>query len=34
MAEIKGFKALRYQAKAGKTKDLLCPPYDIISEEG
>ncbi len=34
MAEIKGFKALRYNLeKAGKIGELCCPPYDIISEE-
>lgn len=33
MAEIKAFKGLRYTEKAGKIKDLVCPPYDIISEE-
>lgn len=33
MAEIKGFKALRYTEKAGKIGELVCPPYDIISEE-
>lgn len=33
MAEIKAFKGLRYTEKAGKINDLVCPPYDIISEE-
>lgn len=33
MAEIKAFNALRYQKKAGDIAKLLCPPYDIISEE-
>jgi len=32
MAEIKAFKGLRYTEKAGKIDDLVCPPYDIISE--
>lgn len=33
MAEIKGFKALRYDTlKAGDIKKLVCPPYDIISD--
>lgn len=34
MAEIKAFKALRFNSeKAGNIRDLVCPPYDIISEE-
>ncbi|MFV0401172.1 MAG: DUF1015 domain-containing protein [Oscillospiraceae bacterium] len=33
MAEIKAFDALRYTEKAGKLDELVCPPYDIISEE-
>lgn len=34
MAEIKPMQALRYDTeKAGKIEDLVCPPYDIISEE-
>ena len=33
VAEIKAFKAVRYQEKAGNIKELTCPPYDIISEE-
>lgn len=34
MAEIKPFKALRYDTeKAGNISKLCCPPYDIISEE-
>lgn len=34
MAEIRPFQALRYDtAKAGDIKELVCPPYDIISEE-
>lgn len=33
MAEIKPFGALRFQEKAGSLEQLVCPPYDIISEE-
>lgn len=33
MAAIKPFKALRFTEKAGCIDQLLCPPYDIISEE-
>lgn len=33
MAEIKAFKGLRYTEKPGDIKELVCPPYDIISEE-
>ncbi len=34
MAEIKAFRALRYDLeKAGDIGSLVCPPYDIISEE-
>ncbi|MBQ0083246.1 MAG: DUF1015 domain-containing protein [Clostridiales bacterium] len=33
MAEIKGFRALRFTDKAGDKKQVCCPPYDIISEE-
>lgn len=34
MAEIKAFRAMRYDTeKAGDIKALCCPPYDIISEE-
>ncbi len=34
MAEIKPFKALRFNTeKAGSIEELVCPPYDIISEE-
>lgn len=32
MAEIKAFKALRFTDKAGDIRELVCPPYDIISE--
>lgn len=34
MAEIKGYKGLRFNCeKAGKIKELVCPPYDIISDQ-
>ncbi len=33
MAQIYPFKALRYTKKAGKLKNNICPPYDIISPE-
>ncbi len=34
MAEIRPFKALRFNtANAGAIGELVCPPYDIISEE-
>lgn len=33
MAIVKPFKALRYSAKAGNIEKLVCPPYDIISDE-
>lgn len=34
MAEIKPFRALRFNIDAaGKIDELVCPPYDIISEE-
>lgn len=34
MAEIKAFKGLRFDCeKAGNIEELVCPPYDIISEE-
>ncbi len=33
MAQIFPFKALRYTKKAGKLKNNICPPYDIISPE-
>ncbi len=34
MAEVKPFRALRFDIKkAGKIDELVCPPYDIISEE-
>jgi uncharacterized protein (DUF1015 family) len=33
MATVKPFKALRFTEKAGEISELVCPPYDIISEE-
>ena len=34
MAEIRPFRALRFNTeKAGDISELVCPPYDIISEE-
>lgn len=33
MAEIAPFGALRFTEKAGKIDQLVCPPYDIISDE-
>lgn len=33
MAEIKPFGAMRFTEKAGEIGQLVCPPYDIISEE-
>lgn len=33
MAVIKPFGAMRFTEKAGKIPELVCPPYDIISEE-
>ncbi|MDD5916945.1 MAG: DUF1015 domain-containing protein [Clostridiales bacterium] len=33
MAEIYPFRGLRYTKKAGKLRDCVCPPYDIISDE-
>ena len=33
MAQIKAFGAMRFQEKAGTIAELVCPPYDIISEE-
>lgn len=32
MAEIKGFKGLRFTEKAGAIETLTCPPYDIIND--
>lgn len=31
MAEIAPMRALRYTAKAGESKDLVCPPYDVLA---
>lgn len=34
MAEVRPFRALRFNTeKAGKIDELVCPPYDIISEQ-
>ncbi len=33
MAIVKPFKGLRFCKKAGDIKELVCPPYDIISED-
>lgn len=33
MAEIKAFRALRFTEQAGDIAELVCPPYDIISEQ-
>jgi len=33
MAGIKGFKGLRYTKKAGDMNEIVCPPYDIISDK-
>ena len=33
MAIVKPFKGLRFQSSAGAINELVCPPYDIISEE-
>lgn len=33
MAVVKPFNALRFCEKAGPINELVCPPYDIISEE-
>ena len=34
MAEIRPFRGLRFDTeKAGRIEELVCPPYDIISEE-
>lgn len=32
MAEIRPFRALRFTPEAGDMRELICPPYDIISE--
>lgn len=33
MAEIRPFRALRFTETAGAAEEVVCPPYDIISEE-
>ena len=33
MAEIRAFRALRFSRTAGAPEQLVCPPYDIISEQ-
>lgn len=33
MAEVLGFKGMRFSKKAGKIGGLCCPPYDIISDK-
>ena len=33
MAIVRPFRALRFTEKAGEIRELVCPPYDIISEE-
>lgn len=33
MAGIKSFNGLRYSKKAGEINELVCPPYDIISDQ-
>lgn len=33
MAEIKAFHGMRYTEKAGDISQLVCPPYDIISDK-
>jgi len=33
MAVIKAFKGLRYTEKAGDINGIVCPPYDIISDQ-
>lgn len=34
MANVKAFRGIRFNTeKAGKIKQLVCPPYDVISEE-
>jgi len=33
MAIVKPFKGLRFQKSAGPIEELVCPPYDIISED-
>ena len=33
MATVRAFKGLRFTEKAGDISELVCPPYDIISED-
>lgn len=33
MATVRAFKGLRFTEKAGNISELVCPPYDIISED-
>lgn len=33
MAELRPFRALRFTEQAGPIEQVVCPPYDIISEE-
>lgn len=33
MAVVKPFKGLRFKESAGPINELVCPPYDIISED-
>ncbi len=33
MAELRPFRALRFTEQAGAVEEVVCPPYDIISEE-
>ncbi len=33
MARVKGFRGLRFTEKAGEMSRLVCPPYDIVSEQ-
>ncbi len=33
MAELRPFRALRFTEQAGTIEQVVCPPYDIISEE-
>ena len=33
MATVRAFKGLRFTDKAGNISELVCPPYDIISED-
>ncbi|MBR4282544.1 MAG: DUF1015 family protein, partial [Clostridia bacterium] len=33
MAVVKPFKAMRFNCCAGNLEEIVCPPYDIISEE-